>query len=397
MSKKTIYILMYKDYEVLSFTVDLRKKEVKFIEKKEYFDKAPYGFLDNEDSLDNKIKWFFSKQAIPVTRKGYREILKATHCKSGFNLLFKGHGLSLSNHYWFKKEGENLSYKDINFFSNKWDDSFAREVIKENYAALSKVSLEVPDIATAGWGVKGWLYDLEKGPRLYKLGIQNNSDEVLGEVLASKLAKKLLKEEEVVGHDLEVIYGKYASVSSPMIGLDEVLIPLSNVLPLEFYKQYLNIKLDRNNHKKFLSNLLDQGYKDLYLFFIKIACLRSLCFINDLHFDNISMIKNMNSGELRIAPIYDLGGSFGTSGTAKNFIQNRGKSTLLLIYFAYGNLDPEWDYSWYNKDNLIGFESTIREILGKSEFFKDDVLDFAMEIYAQQKSSLDKLASKENK
>ena len=33
------------------------------------------------------------------------------------DLLFKGHGLSLSNHYWFKKENEKPSYDDINFFT----------------------------------------------------------------------------------------------------------------------------------------------------------------------------------------------------------------------------------------------------------------------------------------
>ena len=199
---------MYKNDEILSFCVDFRNYKTTLIKKLEHFDKAPYGFdKGGQDMIGFKIGWFFKNLTIPVTRTGYKKIMKATHSRNGMDLLFKGHGLSLSNHYWFKKESENLSYDDINFFTNKWDDSFARAILNNDYNALSHVNLNVPDIATAGWGVKGWIYDEEKGPRLYKLGI-NQSEECLGEVLASRLAKRLFKDKDVLTYDLEKINGE---------------------------------------------------------------------------------------------------------------------------------------------------------------------------------------------
>lgn len=385
---------MYKNYEVLSFFVDFRSYKTTLIKKLEHFDKAPYGFdKDDEAKTGLKIGYFFKKLAIPSTRKGYKKIMEATHSKNGIDLLFKGHGLSLSNHYWFKKENENLSYDDINFFTNKWDDTFGRAVLNKDYDALSSANLNVPDIATAGWGVKGWIYDEEKGPRLYKLGV-NNSEECLGEVLASRLAKRLLKDEEALTYDLEMINGEYASICSPMIGDDEELVSLSDVLPSDLYILYHSFRSDKSIRREFFKKLQEYGYYDYYQFFVKLACLRSICFVNDLHFGNISIIKNMSSGKTRIAPIYDLGGSFGSGKSARKYLIKPNKATLLLIFFIYSNLNPRWDYSWYNKDNLIGFEEEIKEILSKSDFYKPKIIDFIIEVYHQQKASLDELASK---
>ena len=394
MNKKNIYILMYKDYEILSFIVDLRKSNIVFLEKLEHFDKAPHGF-DKDDELSHKLNNFFASRSIPCQRRGYKQILKATHSRNGFNLIFKGHGLSLSNHYWFRKHNEKLSYKDINFFTNKWDDSFGRALLSEDYDALANASLNVPDILTPGWGVKGWLYDEKRGPRLYKIGInENNSEEALGEVLASRLAQRIFKKDEVLQYELEIIDGKYASVSSPLIGIDEELISLSIYLSFELNRLYYGIRNNKSLLKVFLNKLKKEGYSDLYTFFVKLNCLKSLCFVSDLHFGNVSVIKNISTGNVRVAPLYDLGGSFGSGNTAKKFLANVDKSTLLLIYYLYSNLDPEWDYSWYDKDRLIGFEDEIKNVLSKSSFYTPKIIDFVISIYHQQKESLDELTSK---
>lgn len=386
---------MYKDYEVLSFSVDFRKSRTTFLKKLEHFDKAPYSVQGSDEDINNRLFRFFNGRTIPCQRNGYKKIIKACHCRNGFNLAFKGHGLSLSNHYWFKKPGETLRYDDINFFTNKWDDSFARALLREDYEALAKADLNVPDIVTAGWGVKGWVYDPKKGPRLFKIGIHRDSaDESLTEFLASRLAQRLFKKEEVLQYDLEKIYGRYASVSSPMIGVDEDLFPLSIYLPSELYLLYRSIPSDKNLYTKFFIKLKEFGNHEIYIFFVKLICLKSLCFVNDLHFDNISITKNIKTGEIKLAPLYDLGGAFGSSQTAKKIIEKPSKTTLLLIYFLYSYLDPEWDYSWYDKEKLVGFEDEIRDILSKSDFYKPELIDFAVEIYKQQKASLDEMAEK---
>lgn len=389
MTEKEKLVLMYKDFEVLSFKVDYVKGRISLLEKLNDFDKAPYG-IKNSENINLGLSRFFNARAIASQRYDYDKIIKATGCNSGFDLSFKGHGLSLSNHYWFKREGENLKYDEINFFTNKWDDSFGKAVLYENYDALKTCDLNVPDIVTSGWGVKGWIYD--NGPKLYKLGIdKNHPEEAVCEVLATKLAKRLLKENEVLTYELKKINNKYASVCSPLITKDEELVPLASVLPYNSYYIYKDTYTNKNHKKDFFDNIAAFNFPGLYEFFVKVSCFRSIAFVSDLHFDNLSAIRDMNSGSLRPAPLFDFGGAFGSSKTGRETISKANKGTLFLIYFLFSGLDPSWDYSWYDPKKLVGFEEEIKEYLSKTEFYTPDLINCVIDIYHQQKKTLDEL------
>ena len=73
-------------------------------------------------------------------------------------------------------------------------------------------------------------------------------------------------------------------------------------------------------------------------------------------------------------------------------LSNINKGTYLLIYFIYGGLDPNWDYSWYDKNKLIGFEDEIRDTLSKSDFYNEQLIDNIVDVYHHQKETLDELA-----
>lgn len=396
MKNKEKLIFMYKDLEVLSFEVDYKKSNITFLEKLEHFDKAPYGMNEKDANINMLLFRFFNSRSIPIQRYNYKEIMEATGCKDSFVLSFKGHGLSLSNHYWFKRKGENLKYSDINFFTNKWDDSYARAILNEDYDALKTCDLNVPDIVTPGWASKGWIYD--NGPKLYKIGIiKDHYEDCLGEVLASKLAQRILNDGEVVKYELKKFGDKYASVSSGMIGINEELIPLSRVLPRELYDLYHEKHHDKKILKAFFDKVAEYGMPGLFEFFVKIQCLRTICFASDLHFDNLSFIRNTDTGELRIAPIYDLAGAFGSSKSGREFVSNITKGSYIIVYFIFSGLEPEWDYSWYNPDKLIGFEDDIKEILSYSDFYTPELLEKIIDVYHQQKSSLDEMLNEPKK
>ena len=134
MKDKEKLILMYKDLEVLSFEVDYFNESVTLLERLEHFDLAPYGTCSEDDKqVSRNLTQFFRRRQINIQRRDSKKIFEATNSRNGFELSFKAHGLSLTNHYWFKREGESLSYENINFFSNIWDDSFARAVLNEDY------------------------------------------------------------------------------------------------------------------------------------------------------------------------------------------------------------------------------------------------------------------------
>ena len=396
MRKKEVLTLMYRDLEVLSFSVDYKKSRIEFLEKLEHFERAPYGINENTPDISMKLLRFFNSRSIPSTRYDYEDILKATGCGNGFELSFKGHGLSLSNHYWFKRKGENYKYADINFFTNKWDDSFARAVLSRDYETLKHCDLNVPDIVTPGWGSKGWIFD--DGPKLYKLGIAKDSpEEAIAEALASKIAAKLFNEGEYLNYELKQYNGQYASVSSPIVGINEELIPLSNAVDPGLYLIYRSRSTDKTQSKVFFDRLDNCAVPGIREFFIKVSCFRDLCFVSDLHFDNISIIRDLTTGKLRLAPLFDLGGAFGSSKTGRETIRSANRATLFMIYFMFSDLDPEWDYSWYDPKRLEGSKELIEEYLSKSEFYNHDIIECIFEIFDHQKAVLDEFAKNSKK
>ena len=64
-----------------------------------------------------------------------------------------------------------------------------------------------------------------------------------------------------------------------------------------------------------------------------------------------------------------------------------------MIYYLFSNLDPNWDYSWYDPAKLIGVEEEIKETLSKSSFYTPEIIDCIIQVYNHQKEALDQTAS----
>ncbi len=385
---------MHQEDEVLSFSVCFSEKEIHVTGKRAHFEKAPYGMDKEGANLDRILQAFFSRRAIPNTRYGFKEILEATGCENSLILSFKGHGLSLSNHYWYKKEGEKLSYKDINFFEHPWDDSFGRALLRGDFAALKSCDLNVPDIVTPGWATKGWLY--EDGPKLYKIGIDpKSSEEALGEVLSSRLIRRMLGEDAALTYELGRFEGKYVSISKPIINMDQDLVHLWEVLPEEMRVLSFEKSVDRAKAKRFYELLSSCGVPNLYTHFVQLSCIRALCFLPDLHFGNIALLHNLKNGEYTPAPFFDLAGSFGGSERGKKILAGLNKGTYFIVYFLFGGLDPDWDYSWYDPKRLEGFEDEIRSVLSQSDFYNKELIENIVAVYKVQKEEIDEHAAKQ--
>ena len=66
-----------------------------------------------------------------------------------YELLDKSFGLSLSDQYWLKPEGSNISYDSINFFDHDFD-----------YAEFMEASLSTNSNTTGGMLRKAWIIDM---------------------------------------------------------------------------------------------------------------------------------------------------------------------------------------------------------------------------------------------
>ena len=176
------------------------------------------------------------------------------------------------------------------------------------------------------------------------------------------------------------------------MGIDEELVPLSVVLPNDLYQLFLGKNNNKDKNREFFQKVSEFGMPELYELFVKISCLRSICFISDLHFDNICVIRNTRTNKIKPAPIHDLAGAFGTSRTGKEFITKLNKGSYFIIYFLFSFLESSWDYSWYDSTKLEGFEEEIRDILSKSNFYTPELIDRIIDVYNHQLEALNEIS-----
>lgn len=165
--------------------------------------------------------------------------------KSGFITLT--HCLSLTDTLWVKSECENVSWKDVNLYDNRFDEDVSKFAFNgHDVANLQKIRI-FPELTTDGAYDKCWLNEKE-GIHLIKTGssgARNAGLEPYGEVLASQVFEKLCKS---VKYDLKKYDGRVVSdckiFTSQEYGYKPVSLFLKNGvkygLPetLEIYREF---------------------------------------------------------------------------------------------------------------------------------------------------------------
>jgi len=107
------------------------------------------------------------------------------------------------------------------------------------------------------------------------------------------------------------------------------------------------------------------------------------------------LLHNLKNGEYTPAPFFDLAGSFGGSERGKKILAGLNKGTYFIVYFLFGGLDPDWDYSWYVPKRLEGFEDEIRSVLSQSDFYSKELIENIVAVYKVQKEEIDEHAAKQ--
>ena len=79
----------------------------------------------------------------------------------------------------------------------------------------------------------------------------------------------------------------------------------------------------------------------------------------------------------------------------KKILADLNKGTYFIVYFLFGGLDPDWDYSWYDPKRLDGFENEIRDVLSKSDFYNEKLIENIVGVYKVQKEEIDEHAAKQ--
>ena len=182
------YDLMHKDDIVASLQLDDLSGAILKVTPGANPELLPLGGSQGADSLR---KWWL-RRAVPISQGNIAALLQQEGIPSTQSLLVRNLGLSLSDHYWIKPNGSELTWKDVSLFSNSFRDPLESMQIQHPHGAAStstQTPAYSPSASLQGDLIKKWLI-VDDTRCLLKGNRGANSQQSLNEVLASMLHEK---------------------------------------------------------------------------------------------------------------------------------------------------------------------------------------------------------------
>ena len=213
------------------------------------------------DILVNNITNFYywcATRVLTLDRQYAKEILnsigvsQAVTDRERAQVALSYHCLSLTDVYWVRKAGEEITFREINLYQNHLDNAFVNISLRGKQMTAANQEL-AKDLSTNGCFPKAWLRQ-EKGFVLLKDG---GGDAVDREILASRICRcfrcsqVLYKEGEFEGQKVSVSeimttqqYGILSREAFEIYAVNEGIDPMAYILQLDGYSYYMMNILD---------------------------------------------------------------------------------------------------------------------------------------------------------
>ena len=384
MEAGTDVTLMHREDEVLAFRLNVETGEVGDVRLLERADLAPLGVIDRTQRSRRALRTFVGRRHLARNRKDLPHILEALSASHPVQLAIRAHGFSLSDQYWYRMQGDTITWAGSNFFDNGWDDAFGKAALARDYRMLAHVDSFVPDLNCGGGARKAWLH-AEDGARLVKAAFDGPC-ELVGEVLSSRMLSRMLGEGEYLPYE-PVQIGKTTYASCPcMVNRNEDLLNPPTILSATAFEQSeLPPHVPGDWKDGVMETLKSAGVARPLQAIAKMAVVESLLFKIDFHSGNLGLIRKADSGVMHPAPFYDLSGAFGTFGAQLSSKTHTDRAAAAMFTVAwYSNVDPSWDYSWFDPSRLDGFGDELELALSGCEEIPADYPAIAHELFDMQ-------------
>lgn len=193
---KAVYEIMHGERNVARVDTQGRCKvyDARFMPFNLYLEETEGSDMDADiDTLVNNVTNFYywcSMRILTLDRRYAKEILnsigaaQAVTDRDRAQIALTYHCLSLTDIFWVKKEGEEISFREINLYDNHLDNAFVDVSLRGKQITVQNDSL-IPDLTTNGCFPKAWVRT-ENGFRLLKDG---DSEYVENELLASRVCQ----------------------------------------------------------------------------------------------------------------------------------------------------------------------------------------------------------------
>lgn len=295
------YDLMHKNIPVLQCDIDLGHiTKVTEIYNAAH---APVGTYDKNGIARKKLINWFEGRSIPASRDGIKEILHQLGVHTTNELLEKSYGLSLSDQYWIRPKGTDLTWERVNFFQNPFSDDIGTLLLEGKLLKDSRnLNLASPDNTLDGWLRKKWkIIDGERC--LYKSGSGPFFQEPLNERIATKLCDLL--DIRHIPYDLE-----FSEHGNPYSVCRDYITPDTELVTAYAVSSLLKQPGSESDYAHYIRTCKEFGLSDITENVDRMICVDYIMANTDRHWTNFGVVRDANTLEfLEPFPIYDTGTS----------------------------------------------------------------------------------------
>ena len=302
-----IYFLMHKENPVLSFELS---DDYSSILVSDVFNQklVPVG-INKEDyktlstTVDEKkfFNWW-KNRTIPTGRKNLERALKILKVSNVEQLIEKTHSLNLTDHYWIKKQNDNVKWKDVNYFDNDFDDTIGEFLLLDKERTFSEGTYNSPDLFTDGMLPKKWV---KRNGEFFLLKGSDSAfqQEPFNEALASYICYKLnihhaeYEVKELINDDDEK---EFYSLCKNFVTKNTELISAYDISKI--FKKTNNESV----YQHFFRCCSTLGINDVEDDIQKMLVVDFIMANTDRHLRNFGFLRDSDSLEwIGLAPVYD--------------------------------------------------------------------------------------------
>lgn len=301
-----LFILKHKDLDVAMMKMDVRTGMIEYILSVYLPEELPAGCAPDGTGLG---EWW-KLRAIPDSRQGIRQVLSRLSEATSQSLMLSSYGLSLTDHYWIQPVGQELYWKDLNFYENDFGDELG-DILTDSERersvsdGISKLS---PSVSVNGDMKKKWII---RGGRRYLLKVNPSyhSQQAVNEVIAGKLHERL-GWKNYVSYEVGTIHisgRKYPCSLSPMFTSVETEF-VSAYQIVAAYKVPNDVSLYEALIRQAVSLGADE--KEVRAFLEYMILTDFILTNTDRHLNNFGFIYDPRQHRLSgMAPLFDTGNS----------------------------------------------------------------------------------------
>lgn len=277
--------------------------------------------------IDMFNRWL-TRRRMPDDRVGLADakIYNGEEPYSNINMMF-----SLTDQYWFKTD-DSQSWRKCNFFTNKYFSAIGQSTFTPWMDPGPDIFKESPDLTTNGVLAKVWVQNPDTLVSfLIKAGSKKFGQIPLSEVLGSLVMRKidLLP---YVRYDLCINGMQICSSCRNFVDETTEFVPAQAI----FLMQRRSKSMSKYEH--LVEMCLNYGLKRPDEFVNKMLLCDSIMGNTDRHFGNFGALRNVDTGEVKFAPLFDFGSAFkefrknGQTETGNKFFLKEDVERALRYY-----------------------------------------------------------------